>query len=259
MAADATAYAVLGLEPGAEWTSVERAYKTLIKANHPDRAGGDALRAAEITRAYRELRQARATPDEPDEPWPEPEPFTAAKPRSSGWLAVLVGVAGGAALLVTLATPVGGLIDDFRMRAGPLHIGHRPPAPRAADPMDGPIADANIKSAIAEAVRLFRIQDDGGLAEASRACNAQLQALPSIPQLDHCAAFDDAVIALENRDPLRDDSAFGEVAVTGRLMSGASLLSNDYLAIDGRLARIRLQVELALAPPDSPPEANVAG
>ena len=76
MAADATAYAVLGLEPGAEWTSVERAYKTLIKANHPDRAGGDPVRAAEITRAYRELRQARAAPDDPDDAWPEPEPFT---------------------------------------------------------------------------------------------------------------------------------------------------------------------------------------
>lgn len=125
--------------------------------------------------------------------------------------------------------------------------------------MDGPIADANIKSAIAEAVRLSRLQDDGGLVEASRACNAQLQTLPSIAQLDHCAAFDDAVIALENRDPLRDDGAFGEVAVTGRLMSGASLLSNDYLAIDGRLARIRLQVELALAPADPPRPANVAG
>lgn len=259
MAADATAYAVLGLEPGAEWTSVERAYKALIKANHPDRAGGDALRAAEITRAYRELRQARATPDDPDEPWPEPEPFTDVRRRSSGWLAVLMGVAGGAALLVTLATPVSGLIDDFRMRAGPLHIGHRPSATPVADPMTQPLAAGNIKTAIIEAVRLAQTNDDAGLAEASRACNAQLQAVPSFPQLDRCAAFDDAVIELENRDPLRDDSAFGEVAVTGRLMSGASLLSNDYLAIDSRLAKIRLQVELALAPSGPPPEANVAG
>jgi len=34
--------------------------------------------------------------------------------------------------------------------------------------------------------------------------------------------------------------------------SAASVLSNDYLAIDSRLDRIRLQVELALAPPDLP-------
>ena len=37
------------------------------------------------------------------------------------------------------------------------------------------------------------------------------------------------------------------------------MLSNDYLAIDGRLDRIRLRVELALAPAVPhrlPPEAN---
>ena len=40
--------------------------------------------------------------------------------------------------------------------------------------------------------------------------------------------------------------------VTGRQWSAASTLSNDYLAIDSRLDRIRVQVELALAPPDPP-------
>jgi hypothetical protein len=47
---------------------------------------------------------------------------------------------------------------------------------------------------------------------------------------------------------LRDQGPFGELAVTGRLWSGATALSNDYVAIDGRLDRIRLRVELALAP-----------
>ena len=38
-------------------------------------------------------------------------------------------------------------------------------------------------------------------------------------------------------------------------MSGGNLLSNDYLAIEGRLDRIRLAVELALSPP--PPEPQL--
>ena len=70
--------------------------------------------------------------------------------------------------------------------------------------------------------------------------------------LDRCAAFDDAVVQLQDRDPLRDQGPFSELAVTGRQWSAASTLSNDYLAIDGRLDRIRLRVELALAPPEPP-------
>src|SRR6185295_3177160 len=59
MVADAAAYAVLGLEPGADWAAVERAYRELIKVHHPDRSGGDAQRATEIIHAYRELKRAR--------------------------------------------------------------------------------------------------------------------------------------------------------------------------------------------------------
>jgi len=44
--------------------------------------------------------------------------------------------------------------------------------------------------------------------------------------------------------------------VTGRLWSGATALSDDYVAIDGRLDRIRLQVEIALEPPPQPASAN---
>src|SRR6185503_1559783 len=59
MVADAAAYAVLGLEPGADWAAMERAYRELIKVHHPDRSGGDAQRATEIIHAYRELKRAR--------------------------------------------------------------------------------------------------------------------------------------------------------------------------------------------------------
>jgi hypothetical protein len=85
------------------------------------------------------------------------------------------------------------------------------------------------------------------LASASRDCHHQLRSQPSLIQLDRCAAFDDAVVQLEDRDPLRDQGPFSELAVTGRIWSGATALSDDSVAIDGRLDRIRLRVEQALA------------
>ena len=71
MAGAASAYAVLGLEPGADAAAVDQAYKRLIKLYHPDRAGGDPVRAADIIRAYRELRgPAAKDPLEFHEQWP---------------------------------------------------------------------------------------------------------------------------------------------------------------------------------------------
>ena len=60
MAGRPSAYAALGLEPGADNAAIDRAYRDLIKRHHPDRAGGDARRAAEIIQAYRELRGSAA-------------------------------------------------------------------------------------------------------------------------------------------------------------------------------------------------------
>ena len=77
---------------------------------------------------------------------------------------------------------------------------------------------------------------------------------PGTALLDQCAAFDDAVIGLEDRDPLRDEGPFAPLAVTGRPWSAASALSDDYLEIDSRLDQIRLRVEMALAP-EVPPVA----
>jgi len=63
MAGRASAFAVLGLQPGADEAAIEQAYKRLIKQHHPDREGGDSIRAAEINRAYRELRQGTSEID----------------------------------------------------------------------------------------------------------------------------------------------------------------------------------------------------
>jgi hypothetical protein len=240
---------VLGLAPGAEWTAVERAYKTLIKTHHPDRAGGNAVRAAEINRAYRELRQERGARIE-DHSWLEPEISSGQRSGAGRWAGAAVAIAAGAALLVLLTMPVSGLIDDFRMRAGQLDaLGHRRAISDAevADPMTQPLVDAAIRDGIAKAAKLAKSKDEAAMAQASRDCHAQLRAKPSLAQLDRCAAFDDAIIQLQDRDPLRDDGPFGQVSVTARQMSSGGLLSDDYLAVDSRLARVRLQVELALA------------
>ena len=123
----------------------------------------------------------------------------------------------------------------------------------AADPMDGPLHLAAVDQAIGDAVHIARTRDEYALANRSRDCHRQLRADPTIARFDSCAAFDDAVVEVQDRDPLRDQGPFSELAVTGRQMSRGTSLSNDYLAIDGRLDRIRLRVELALAPALPPP------
>ena len=48
----------LGLDTEATWTQVRVAYRAQIAAAHPDRAGGDARRAARVTEAYATLERA---------------------------------------------------------------------------------------------------------------------------------------------------------------------------------------------------------
>ncbi len=69
MGVEASAFTVLGLEPGANGAAVDEAYRRLIKLYHPDRSGGDAARAADINRAYFELRR-RGEIDDPAQPRP---------------------------------------------------------------------------------------------------------------------------------------------------------------------------------------------
>jgi hypothetical protein len=54
----AVARAELGLGPAPTWTQVRIAYRAQIAATHPDRAGGDAARAALVTEAYATLERA---------------------------------------------------------------------------------------------------------------------------------------------------------------------------------------------------------
>jgi hypothetical protein len=246
MAGDASAYAALGLEPGADPAEVERAYKRLIKQHHPDREGGDAARATEINRAYRELRSARIKDalelhDHPPE-----------RRRSRRWLVVAICAIAGGIWLMT-SSPIAQVVQEGPVRTVVPGPPVRSSAPASdLDAMDQPLGVAGINQAVQDAQHLARSRDEMSLAAASGACHDKLRSDPSVAQLDRCAAFDDAVVQLQDRDPMRDRGPFSELAVTARQWSAASALSNDYLAIDSRLDRIRLRVELALAPVVAP-------
>jgi hypothetical protein len=237
MGGDPSAYAALGLEPGADAAAVDRAYKRLIKQHHPDREGGDSTRAAEINRAYRDIRGPREKDALEFHEHPE-------IPRRQGWIIAAVGLAVGLACGLILAGPLG----DLWMSGPNLPLVRSAGAATPADAMDQPLNLSLIDESARKALKMSRSQDEMALASASRDCHHALRSGPSVAQLDRCAAFDDAVVQLQDRDPLRDQGPFSELAVTGRQWSSASALSDDYLAIDSRLDRIRLRVELQLAP-----------
>jgi len=247
MAEDASAFAALGLQPGADAAAIEQAYKRLIKEYHPDRKGGDARRAADINRAYRELRESRNLKDplELNERWEDE-----ARAFRHGWPAFAAMAVAGTAVLLLLLGPLGPSADAWRSPS--QHSGVVHDDTRKADAMDQPLHYLAITAAAHRAQYLARTHDEMALATASRDCHHELRTEPSLLQLDRCVAFDDAVVQLQDRDPLRDQGPFSELAVTGRLWSGATALSEDYVAIDSRLDRIRLQVEMALAPAQPP-------
>ena len=256
MAGDASAYAALGLDPDADSAAIERAYKRLIKQHHPDRDGGDAGKAAEINRAYRELRATRSLKD----PLELNDELTTARSDSRTWI--------GLALLLALAT-LALLLSDGRF--GPLAESLTAPgiskhstvpakfAVGTVDPMDQPLHATAIDAAARDALRVARTGDEMALARASSDCHRALRSDPDLLKLDRCAAFDDAAVQLQDRDPLRDQGPFSEIAVTGRVWSAATALSDDSVAIDGRLDRIRLRVELALAPELQPRAPSAKG
>jgi len=241
MAGDASAYAALGLEPGADSSAIEQAYRRLIKEHHPDRQGGDATRAAEIIEAYRKLRAEKNLKD----PLELNDEWGIQRNGVGPWVTVALFLILGVGLLLLVTGPLSSLALAPGKRA---HSTHRPALAAAGDPMDQPLHVGAIDGAALQALHLARSRDEMTLASASRDCHHLLRSQPSLLQLDRCAAFDDAVVQLEDRDPLRDQGPFSELAVTGRIWSGATALSDDSVAIDGRLDRIRLRVEEALAP-----------
>lgn len=237
MTGEGSAFAALGLEPDADPAEIERAYRRLIKQHHPDRVGGDAERAAEINRAYAELRSLEGLRD----PLELHEDETLRSSNLGIWIVIATALAVAAAAWFWLpGSPNAGSGDTAAPR---LHIGE----PAGREPMDGPLSEAVIDGSALQALQLSRTGDEMALAKMTAECHRELRSKPSLPQFDRCAAFDNAVVQLENRDPLRDQGPFAEIAVTGRLWSAAGALSQDSLAIDGRLDRIRSRVGQVLS------------
>jgi hypothetical protein len=248
MAHDGSAYAALGLRPGADAMAIERAYKSLIKQHHPDREGGDSARAAEINRAYRELRTELGPKDALV--FNEIEP---AEESGGGWVRAAIVLLFALAILLTLNGPVATFMRQLAQPVAPARVDGDGLVPTTGmDAMDQPLHLAAVKSAVRQAVAMLGKRDDLALVSTSRDCHRTVRLQPSVTQLDRCAAFDDAIVQLQDHDPMWDEGPFSQIAVTGRQWSAASTLSNDYLAIDSRLDRIRIQVELALAPSDPP-------
>jgi hypothetical protein len=69
----AAARAALGVGPRPTWSEVRAAYRELIQAAHPDRAGGDTQRAVALNAAYATLVRAKRTGDLHEAPFPAPE------------------------------------------------------------------------------------------------------------------------------------------------------------------------------------------
>jgi hypothetical protein len=241
MAGDASDLATLGLEPGADRDAIERAYRRLIKDHHPDRGGGDGVRATEIIRAYRALRGSREAPDGLEFYPPLP---SVPDRLGQAWLpaVLLLGVASLTLVLMVArsAGPIEQGLDQSNAQRGTIEL------------MQRPIDAASVRAGVGDAVRIARSGDEMALTEASRDCHSRLRDAPSLAMLDRCSAFDDAVVLLQDRDPMRNRGAFGELAVTGRQWSAAKGLSGDFVAIDSRLDQIRLRVELLLAGPVRP-------
>jgi DnaJ domain len=261
MIANVTAYSVLGLKPGADRDAVEKAYRRLIKRYHPDRAGGDGARAAEINRAYFELRGG------PLQDPPQRETANLAEaiyrrrahrtrvahppPRGRVWKPVVL------LILVIVASTWRDRIGAFASAlAGDVSVALQPaatyraaPAPaEGPDPLESQLDKAAIKDSIRDVRRLVAADETERAADLSRECHRRMRDAPSAGQLDRCAALDFTVVALSRNDSLHDEGPFSAAAVTAREMSAARLLSDDYVLIEMRFDQVRAQVEAVVDP-----------
>jgi len=137
MAGDVSAYAALGLAPGADSSAIEQAYRKLIKEHHPDRRSGDSRRAAEIIEAYRELRAERNLKD------PLELNDELAMPERSGlrWVAAALLLIAGIGALLLLTGPLSSIAQPEGRHSKGLH---RIAGAVAVDPMDQPLHQAAI-------------------------------------------------------------------------------------------------------------------
>ena len=245
MNADESAFAALGLRPGAGRAEVDAAYRRLMKVHHPDRTGGDSRRAIEINCAYTYIRRARPAPTGRGR-----QPVRLRhQPRRSPWAWALV-------LASALATGLAAFGDSPLQSPGSSRIAGidwtaSAPAPVASAAVassrfDEPLHSGVIGAAIATAIRFHSDGDYEGAANYGRDCHDLLWQQPNMALFDACAAFEESTLVLSAGNPIADARASSGLAVTARQMAAGGVLFNDRFGADSRLSRIRLQVELAL-------------
>ncbi len=246
-----SAYAALGLRPGARRSEVDQAYRRLIKLYHPDRTGGDGHRAAEINRAYTLLRRSglAATPRPQRMPMPVPRPRRAGRPRFRwAMLAALAAVAAGGFAAMDKRGAIGRATDRMAIR---LPVSETIPLARFSSPVtsfDEPLNLQVIDTAIANAVEFHEAGDPGGAGEFSRQCQVKLRQQPNLARFDACSAFDEATVTLLGDEVVADSGSFDISAVVVRELGAARLLSGDAAGAEFRIHRIRSRVEMALLP-----------
>jgi hypothetical protein len=230
---------------------VDEAYRRLIKQHHPDRAGGDPERAADVNRAYTLLRRQQLAAG----PQSRPVPVVVhprGRPRSRWsdrlFAAVVLGivVAGGAALQYGIGGNV--FAHPLKVRWPAADTGAQPTAANPLINFDQPLNLPVVDSAIAQAMGFHSAKDLASAEVYSRDCQANLRREPNLVRFDACAAFDEATITLSSDAELANSATFNQSAVIAREVGAARALTDDIFVADSRLNQIRSRVELKLLP-----------
>jgi hypothetical protein len=229
MSSTETHYTALGLEPGADASAIERAYKRLIKRYHPDRPGGDADKAAEINQAYDQLRKTNEQPFKAEKAADVGHAIYARRMTRNAqilrrrrspnwWPALIVGLCGLAWLqrapLQRLATDLSDRLAD--MSAPSRQMDKASAIPVGLPELSSPLEADAIAQAVDAAVALTKGGNGEAAIEHSRDCHRAFRTEPTLARLDRCAAFDDAVLEIENPDPMIEQGGFAASAVTAR-------------------------------------------
>lgn len=266
MAASPASYAALGLPPGADRKSVDRAYRTLMKRHHPD-LGGDPARAASINHAYADITRPADAPVTP------PSPVDLAAAIYQRRQAVRREAKAGRRhrsrrpLWFLLAAFVGGLAwvereeltdlfwqlkwEYFQPGSEALPDGDIVSAGGGAGRVtlgSAPIDNRIIAEAEQAARERLRQGSIGAASEASRECFISFYAAPSLARYDRCVAFDNAVLLISGYG-VADHGGFSAGAVTSRQMGAAKVLDSNFESIEIRLDRIRLAMMRQLKDP----------
>ena len=246
MSGDESAFAALGLRPGAGRAEVNEAYRRLIKIHHPDRNGGDGRRAAQINRAYTQLSRDRdLAPRQPRYPPVSVRPAGRRSRRYGGiWLLGIAAAGLAAAGFAGVETN-----DVGRVMSAPFPdagVRVQMPSSPAAD-FDQPLETSIINQAIADAAGLYGAGDWQAAIQYSRDCSEKVRMQPKLPMFDSCVAFDEAMLILD-ADSSGQAAGFSGSAIDTRHGALARAFGSDFSSADSRLQRIRSHVELTLLP-----------